>query len=502
MNKIISLAASSLLLSLTFCACGGGSNSDSTSRSVPISINQSAFNSITDATFSNSTCTNLPLETAVGIFASSTGTSGAAGTLEDPLDLATALSAGSPVQAGDTLWLLEGIYTGHFTSELAGTSIAPIKIKPLPGKQAILNGNTGTRGSALLIEGEWADFYGLEVLSSSTMRTSTQDTSSPTDIIVNDGVNVQGPNTRVINFIEHDNTGGGVSSWSNAPDSEVYGNIIYNNGWTAPGRGHGHAIYAQNDTGYKKLTNNTIFFGFATGIHVYTEGGQMNNFDVQHNTWFMTGASDPRASQRKDNCLIGGFQLVINLTLSNNQGFSMNGRGTRLGYSSGVLDQTGSLDNNYLSENFWVEGTWSSFPISNTTVLRGLTGSASDYISDGVNANIVQETPPLTGKKVFVKENDHDPRRAKIAIYNYDEDANVSVNLSSVLVVGEAYRIHSTFALFGTAMLEGLYDGGLISIPMGSIEPPQPFGLDGIDSVDDDPHRKFGTFILTHGGCQ
>lgn len=453
-----------------------------------------------ESTFANSTCQNKPFEVPQGFFASPNGSPNAFGTQNDPLDLQTALSSSSPVEAGDTLWLIEGVYKGLYTSELRGTQALPIRVSVLPGKQAILDGNVASAGSVLHVKGSWTNYYGLEVLSSSPTHTSLESGSNPSDLVTNGGVTVQGANTKVINFIVHDNTGGGISSWSDAPDSELYGNIIYNNGWTGPDRGHGHAIYAQNRTGVKKLTNNIIFFGFGTGIHVYTEGGQMNNFDVQYNTWFMTGASDPRSSQKKDNCLIGGFQPVINLQLKNNQGYSENSRGTRLGYGGSVTGQNAVLDNNYLSENFWVAGHWDSFDVSNTTVHRGRTGSSQTYVNDVVG-NDFQDTPPVSGKKIFVHPNAYDPRRAKVVIYNFDEDDSVNVDLSSVLKMGEAYRIHSTFALFDAAMLEGVYNGSLISIPMGSVTPPQPTGSHDV-TEDDDPHKRFGVFIVTHGACQ
>jgi len=459
-----------------------------------------AFNTFNPSAFSNSICTPLALENATGIFVSVNGHSTASGTQDDPLDLATALSNNSPVHAGDTVWINEGIYQGNFVSELAGVVGNPIKVKPLPGQRVILDGNLANSAS-LRVKGSWTDYYGLEILSSSTAHNSVQDSSSPTDISTNGGVTINGANTKVINFISHDNVGSGINSWSDAPNSEMYGNIIYNNGWTAPGRGHGHAIYAQNSTGFKKITNNIIFFGYGTGIHVYTEGGQIEGFDVQDNTWFMTGASDPRASQRKDNCLIGGYQPVKNLTLKNNQGYSHNSRGTRLGYGGSVTGQTANISNNYLSENLWIAGSWSNLNILNTSVFRGLTDSASTYITNGTNGNTVTTSPSLTGKKVFVKANAYDPRRAKIVIYNNDEDAEVSVDLSGLLKAGEAYRIHSVFALFNNPLLTGIYDGNPISIPMDAIDAPQPTGTTNIDELEDNPHRKFGVFILTHAGC-
>lgn len=488
---------------LVACNSGGGDATTSgSSIGTDRTLDARAFNSYDENTFADSSCSVQPLQIPQGFFASPTGSSTAQGSQEDPFDLATGLAASSPVQPGQTLWLMEGIYNGNFTSELRGSNGNAIQVRPMPGKQVIIDGNDPSGGSALLIDGEWVDYYGLEVFNSTLNHTTDLTGSSPADLVTTGGVTVTGPNTKVINFIVHDNVGGGMSSWSNAPDSELYGNIIYNNGWTAPDRGHGHAIYAQNSSGFKKLTNNIIFFGYGTGIHVYTEGGQMNNFDVQYNTWFMTGSSDPRASQKKDNCLIGGFQPVLNLTLKNNLGFSMNSRGTRLGYGGSVVGQTGVLADNYLSENLWVAGEWTSLEISNSTVLRGLTGTASDYIDDGIDGNIVQASPPASGKKIVVSANAYDLRRARVVIYNYDEDAAVSVDLSSVLKNGEAYRIHHVFNLFAAPVLTGVYDGNLVSFPMGTVAPPQPTGQPTGIAPEDDPQAKFATFIVTHGGCQ
>lgn len=488
---------------LVGCNSGGGdSTASGSSGGTDRILDARAFNSYDENTFSDSSCSVLPLAIPVGFFVSPTGSPTGLGSQEDPLDLSTGLSASSPVQPGQTLWLMEGIYNGNFTSELRGSNGNAIQVRPMPGKQVVIDGNDPSGGSGLLIKGEWVDYYGMEVFNSTLNHTTDLTGSSPADLVTTGGVTVTGPSTRVINFIVHDNVGGGMSSWSNAPDSELYGNIIYNNGWTAPDRGHGHAIYAQNNSGFKKITNNIIFFGYGTGIHVYTEGGQMNNFDVQHNTWFMTGASDPRASQKKDNCLIGGFQPVLNLTLKNNLGFSMNSRGTRLGYGGDVVGQTGILADNYLSENLWVAGDWASLGIGNTSVLRGLTGNASLYITDGVDGNIVQAAPPVSGIKIVVSANAHDQRRARVVIYNYDEDATVSVDLSSVLKNGEAYRVYHVFDLFTAPLLTGVYDGSPVSFPMGTVAPVQPTGTpDGIE-LEDDPQAKFATFIVTHGGCQ
>jgi len=502
----ISLSLLPLLLILLMNACSDSGEEPSSQgfvETIDFSAT-SAFNTFDATTFSASTCSNIPIEIPHGIFASPTGKSDADGSIDDPLDLQTALSAVSPVNDGETLWLLPGRYKGAFTAELSGSEMQPISVRPLPGKRVIID-TDGAKGAGLNInyQGQWVNYYGLEILSSSRARESTQRGSGPTDLTTNGGVNVFAANTNIINFIVHDNVGGGFGSWRTSPleaNSELYGNIIYNNGWTAPDRGHGHAIYIQNQYGYKKMTSNIIFFGFATGIHAYTEGGQINNFDIQKNVWFMTGASDPRESQKKDNCLVGGYQPVIDLVLKANLGYSENSRGTRIGYGGDVAGQNALLENNYLSENFWVAGEWEEITISNTSILRGRTGSSQSYVTD-LGGNDFQETPPSSGKKIFVQANTYDERRARVVIYNYDQDENVSVDLSSVLTDGEAYRIHSVFGLFDAPLLSGVYrNAESITIPMGTVKPPQPNGLDGIEESDD-PHKTFGTFIVTHGGC-
>jgi len=499
MNVLKNLSLVTMLALLS--ACGGSENKPTSdqppkhSKEISLSENKN--------TVLHETCKSTTPPILSGIFVSVNGKSNADGSESNPLDLATALSSNSPVQAGETIWVEEGVYKGSFISRLQGDSTSPIKVKPKPGARVVIDNSLGD-SSGLSVQGSWAEYYGFEVLSRQLDRDTPADTYSKIEFPITGGVTVGGggggSNTKVINFIIHDNVGGGMSSWSDAPNSELYGNVIYNNGWTSPKRGHGHAIYAQNKTGYKKLTNNTIFFGFGTGIHVYTEGGQIEGFDIEDNVWFMTGSSDPRRSQRKDNCLVGGFQPVKNLTLKNNLGFSLNSRGTRIGYGGSVSGQSAVVSGNYLSENFWVAGYWDKLELSDTTVLRGTTGDRQDQVSMLGNGNSFLSSPPTTGKKIVVTPNLYDTQRAKIVIYNYDNDNSVDVNVSGVLNVGETYRIHSSFGLLDEPILTGIYDGNTLSVPMDSIDAPQPNGIDGIEDADN-PHKTFGVFILTHHLC-
>ena len=522
-----------------FTACGGGGSSNSSSGSntntsntsitsyISQNYNKNAFNVFDSSTFSDSTCTPLSLQTPLGIFASPNGNKNALGTQDDPLDLSTALSNNNIVKDGDTLWLMEGTYKGTFTSELRGSESNPIKVKPYPGKYVVIDTTNATAGAGLLINGTWTDYYGIEVTSYDGNRVAKVDNSSnPSDITLNGGVSIIGSTNKVINFVSHDNASG-IDAWSKrldgftGIDTETYGSIIYNNGWSAQpadgsyGRGHGHAIYTQNYDGSKKITNNVIFYGFGTGIHAYQTGEVvqngilrgLENFDIQDNTWFLTGASDIRKGMKKYDCLVGGYQPVKNLLLKNNQGYSDIGS-TMLGYYSnykGVefTNEGAILDNNYLVQNLKLQNYWydGSIDIQNTSVFNGISGNQS-YLND-LGGNIFS-LQPISGKKIFYIKNAYDPRRGRITIFNFDQDVSVAVDLSKIMKVGSAYRVHSVFDLYGPPILSGVYDGASINIPMGTVAPPQPYGLEGAINADegDDPKKLFGVFIVTHAGCQ
>jgi len=429
-------------------------------------------------------------------FVSVNGRSNGTGSLENPLDLATALSSQSPAQDGDTIWVLAGTYTGLYTSNIEGRQGSPITVRPLNGNHVVIDTNVpGQSGAGLTINGDWVIFRDFEVMSSDGNRETLIDGSNPSDITLNSGVTIFAESSKLINFVIHD-TAQGISFWKPAINSELYGNIIYNNGWSAPGRGHGHAIYTQNLIETKLIENNIIFFGFGTGIHAYTENGSIQGFDIKNNVWFQTGASDPRASQRKDNCLVGGFQPVARLLLENNQGWS-HGRGTRIGYGGSVANVDVTFKDNYLAEGVWIVSSWQSITMVNNTIH----GSLINLDPSLYPGNTITTSHPDSGKKVFLEKNKYDLNRARLTIYNYDDSDNVSVDASSFLTVGDSYEIFSVFDIYGDALLAGIYDGNSVSIPMGTVPPVQPIGLsDGI-SGSDDPGKSFAVFLIRRTAC-
>ena len=498
----LSTALSVFLLTLAISGCGGSGGDDSagtTSNTQPavIPISEQSFNKYDASTFAASTCTNLPIETPIGIFVSLNGKSNATGTQADPLDLATALSSSSPAQPGQTIWIEEGVYNGSFESEVSGSSGLPISIKPLPGQRVLINShNSGINDAGIRVNGQWTDFYNIEATSSDTNRGNT--TQRYPNVEAKSGIAVFGAHTNIFNCLTYDNVGGGIDFWKTATDSTLHGNIIYNNGFAHSGRGASHGVYTQNTTGYKNITNNIVFFGFQTGLHPYSTGAApLNNFTIENNVWFLAGASDPRDNQQKTNLIVYTKAGIQNMIIKNNKGYTQVNRGTSIA-SSEIFGDV-SITDNYLAERIEVGGLWDPITFERNTVYGNIDDPNTYLIPSGTNT--LATSQPSTGNKVFVDANDIDPRRGRVVIYNYANANSVNVNLGSILKNGEAYRIHSVMGLFQAPLVTGVYNGDLVSIPMGTIDPPQPNGNpNGIDE-NDGPKKKFGTFIVTHGGC-
>ncbi len=415
--------------------------------------------------------------------ASPSGSPQGAGTMEDPMDLATLLSSSGPVAPGEQVLLQGGTYPGRFVSTVSGTADNPIRFIADPAQRVILDSNIEGDGSGLTIEGAWTEFHGLEITSSSDVR---DDRAS--------GVTIYGANTKLINSVIYD-TAQGVSFWTPAVDSELYGNIIYNNGYNGPSRGHGHAVYMQNNEGTKRLANNIIFFGYGFGIHGYTEGGYLRGFEIVDNTWFRAGASVPGSSVagNSDGCLVGGLQPVARTTLRGNHswGPAANARSTRIGWGGDVQNEDITLLDNYFVGRVGFQGHWESGTLEGNSFYGELSGAEPELYPE----NTYSEELP-TGSRVVIQPNDYDPRRSDLIIYNWDELESIAVDLGQALDHGQRFEIYSVFDLFGDPLVDGVYTGEEVEVPMGARPPVQPRADDGAITGADDPGKSFGVFVI------
>jgi hypothetical protein len=299
-------------------------------------------------------------QTGRSFYCSPTGSSSGDGSISRPLDLGTALSAASPVRPGDTLWLRGGRYVGAFTSVLNGTAAAPISVREYPGESAVLDGS-GTDLAMLTIRGVHTWFRGFEITDSDALlgRVTSITGSHPAGMRLGDGVVVNGANTRLINLVIHD-TGQGVSFWTPAVDSEVYGCIIYNNGWLAPDRGHGHGLYIQNATGTKHVSDVISFNNYSTGMKAYAEGGSAVGVHFEGIIGFNNGAPAAEGTlDRISNIFAGTTTLALDrITVQSSALYHVSGAIPDLGANL-VLGYTATNKQVTVKDNYVAGGLYS-----------------------------------------------------------------------------------------------------------------------------------------------
>jgi long-chain acyl-CoA synthetase len=427
-----------------------------------------------------------------GFHVSPTGKPSGDGSAQSPWDLTTALGQPSSVHPGATLWLHDGVYQGSFTSSLTGDATHPITVGGYPGEHAVLDGVTVPNSQVLTVNGAYSIFRDFEVTNSFATRVITSTGSNPADAR-GAGIGMFAPGSKLIDLVVHD-TGVGVGNWTPASDGEVYGCIIFYNGWDAPDRGHGHGIYAQNQTGKKYLTDNVIFRQFSYGIHGYTEGGKIDNFDVQGNIVFNNGEVSLQ-SGFATNILVGGLQVAQSPTLKENVTYFPSGKGSNnLGYNAGYANAT-------VTNNYFVAGTALEIVApTGTTALTGNTfiGQIGGFTQSAYPTN-TYVTPPPTGTHVVVRPNKYDPSRANLAVFNWDGQAAVPVDVSTVLTSGDAYDLFDVQDLFGAPVLHGVYSGGTLAVPMTHTAVTAPVG--NVPVTVTHTSKEFGAFLLRKG-CQ
>jgi len=459
-----------------------------------------------------------------GHIVSPTGTSSGDGTAAKPWDLRTALSHPSKVKAGDTIFVRGGTYRGIFTSTLTGTSSAPIVVRAAHGERATIDANGGS-GTILKINGGDAVFWGLEVTDS--RRTITGKRGS--------GVELYGPRTKLVNMVIHDATENGVGFWTSATDAEIYGSLIYNNGFQSPERGSGHGIYSQNKSGVKRIVDNVVFNQYGWGVHIYgSTTASLVGYHVEGNTVLNNGAISSVGGQ--NNVLIGGGSPASNITVTNNVVYrspSYSGVGMRLGYqASPAWNQDVTVRNNVVFDRgqALIIGNWRNAKVSGNTLAGyllatltvadpavvgaydwrdnthlGSAGSTSwmfgttrytwaDWRSRSRigGSDRVSSTPSTP--QVIVRPNRYEAGRANIVVVNWSGAGSASADVSGVLKAGDAYEIRDAQNFYGPVVATGTYSGGSISLSLSPRAPAAP--INGASRTPIATANHLATFVL------
>jgi hypothetical protein len=431
------------------------------------------------------------------------GTSAGTGTTDDPWDLATALQGGhgNAIQPGDTVWIRGGTYPGSFRTALNGTAAARILFRQYPGERATIDGS-------LRADGTYLTFWGFEIMQSNPL------------VVVDRVLEANTVDGRFINLVLHDAGFSGVDMADDAGSGvELYGSIIYNNGWRED---IDHGVYAQNATGGAKyITDNVFFNNYARGIQVYEDGAQIHNFHVSGNVSFNNGTIS--SSSIQVNLLISASVATSGMIARDNLLYFSPGMGksqVRLGnYDTSdsalynkdiILERTfavgGSLglemqyqwaqatvrNNTFVGDGAsdavhtggptvnvydWAGNTFYRDPNAGAWEQNGTGYSFSGWkAATGLGATDQAFAAAPTATQVFVRPNAYEPGRAFIVVYNFAAQNPVAVDISGIVALGRRYEIRNVQKVFGPPVASGTYVGGAVAIPMDGVQPPAVIG--------------------------
>jgi hypothetical protein len=373
-----------------------------------------------------------PSPPRIGHFVSPEGSTRASGSAADPWDLATALrGAGGQVQPGDTVWLRQGTYRGRFEATLSGSPTAPILVRQYPGERATIDGS-------LTIRGRFTWYRDFEVANTNT---GTQDVM---------GIDSRCPGCRFIDLVIHDHSGNGLGMWSEGPDQEAYGNIIYNNGFRGQSADHAaHGIYAQNRTGTQRIADNIVFNQFGYGIHVYgSEKAALNDYLIEGNTSFDNGVANGSDNSTGMDYQVGGLAPLQNLVFRNNNSYRnpslRNATTARVGYDWGPINYDGTATDNYFVGTLLIV----------------------NWVGLDAVRNVVIDAALPTRSRVILQPDQYQPGRANVIVYNWARQSRCAVDVSAVLEPGQRYEVRDVQDFFGQPVASGTYGGGSIHIPI------------------------------------
>ena len=415
-------------------------------------------------------------------YASTTGTNTNTGALNSPWNLQHALSVASGVSMGDTIIIQSGVYYGRYTSSLNGSVTSPIVVRGEDKFTTILNGTISESASSVLtVNGSHTHFYDLQITANYTQRISQMSGSGPSDITLVTGINIYGIGSKIINCIVHNVPGVAIGYWKTALDAELYGNIIFHNGWAGTDRGHGHAFYTQNDDGErpKFITNNFAFSQFGNNVDIYVTNPKNKGIHVLDNVCFNTGAPIQSNKERKYNFIAGGVNnatsdLVVKRNIffrdSTDNGTLGSCQNVKLGYS--FPDSNVVFDDNHVFGNCNLTvRPWYDLKFTNNTIFRWNPSSSGNpqiinlednavptnawnnnqYITENsTNQNLLDGMSLTTWRSNFnadpnstlshtrpvnfnkVVRNVYDTTLYYISILNYEEHDTVNLDLSEL----------------------------------------------------------------------
>jgi hypothetical protein len=264
---------------------------------------------------------------------------------------------------------------------------------------------------------------------------------------------------------------------------------MYYDGWDAPDRGHGHGIYAQNETGAKRIINNIICNEMSHGVHVYgSSAAYLNYFLVDGNTLFNNGSISSTSGFAR-NILLGGGRIAESPTVVDNYTYYTPDMGgsNDIGYHAGTHGL--KLIGNYLAGG----NPLNLVNATNATITgNAFLGTVSGFASSAYPDNSYAPTVPTSGVRSFARRNQYEPQTAYIAVFNWEKTNSAQVDISDLgLLPGRQYQLHSAEDYFGEGITSTI-NNSYITIPMTGWTVAAPVGYPAPPST----LPRFGVFVL------
>ena len=362
-------------------------------------------------------------------------------------------------------------------------------------------------GAVLEANGSYTTFMGFEITDSESVRSVSTTGSSLIGSTLGTGVSAYGPFTKFINLIIHNNASG-FGAWSQAEGSEYYGNLVFNNGWLAPDRGHGHGIYTQNRYAQKKYSRNIVLHNFGNVLQQYgSDQSFLDNFHWKENVFYNGRTIFGGGAPSRNVTLEGNFNynatMQIGYSNSNNEGYRVLKNYLMGGITYSLTKNVESYDNTiYGGPSIYFNGTGNVLTDykfdRNTYIQKNLfhpfnfayarenpinTGSTYTWFNKnspgigyggqnttwqedmGYDPNGTYIPGPRTGVKTFHLINEYDSDLSTLIVYNWDKSNSIKFNPGNFLKAGDTYTLHNTLDYFNDK-ISGTYSGGEIDVSM------------------------------------
>jgi hypothetical protein len=360
-----------------------------------------------------------------------------AGTADAPWDLASTLAGRQNVQAGDTVYLLEGTYRRRpnelFEVRLRGAAEDPIQIRPMTGQRVTIDG-----GLSIVRPAAHVWISDLEILVSESLQTQPAapgagpaNSQRPAGGLQMHG----GSDCKYINLIIH-HCSQGISCWKDELNPEIYGCILYGNGWVDADGGHGHCIATQNDQGTKTISNCILTCPYEGCHTVYACGAEkayVNNYLLTENICYERGPF-----------LVGGVRPSQSVRIRRNVLYGID---MQVGYNAPYNEDC------EVRENVVVNGKLE------TARYRKMTWDGNIILPTA------DTTRPSKNKYVLLP-NRYDRNRAHLAVFNWDDATIVDVETGRCVSEGDTVQLFDPEDLFGNAMAKLVCRDGRIHVPI------------------------------------